>query len=148
MKKLLLVFLALAGTIQINAWHGRHGGWGHRGGWGWGWGRRGYMSPYLYNNGLPYYGPGFGPGYYSRPGVADVVLGTALTGAALAAATTDNERSPEHYRLKDKNIQRKELNKQIDEVKRDLKRNPGDSDLKDELKRLRVDLKNVNLQPV
>jgi len=127
MKKLLLVVLALAGTIQINAWHGR-GGWGHRRGWGgWGWNR-------------PYYGPGYGYGYYGRG--SGLIGDLALTGAVLA--TADREpKSSEYYETKNKENQRREFKKQIEEVKRDLRRNPNDKDLKAELNRLREDLRHV-----
>lgn len=122
MKKLLLVFLSIAGTAQINSWHG-HGGWGYH---GWSHGRWG----------SPYY-----DGYYT-PEIAGVALGAVATGALVAAAS-DGTRNPEYYENKNKENQRREIKKQIQDVQKDLKRKPNDKDLENELKRLREDLRNV-----
>jgi len=113
MKKLLLLGLALLGTIELNAR-----------GWGWG--------------GGPYYGYYAGPGYY-RGGLFSDIAAVGLTAAALS----DNEKSPEYYDYKDKESQRREIKKQIARAEKDLRKNPGDKELKNELKQLRIDLRSV-----
>jgi len=129
MKKILLVFLALLGTIQLNAYWGR-GGW-----WGWDadyWGR-------------PYYGPGYGPGYYSRGPGAGLFGDLAVTGMALAA-TADNNRPPEYYKYKNQEKQRHSINEQIKRTERKLEKSRDSEEkkeLKAELSELKQDLKNV-----
>jgi len=130
MKKLLLA-LALISATQIQPWYGRGGGyWG--GGWGWG--------------GPGYYGYGYSP-------AADA-LGTAAiigTSAAIASNRPKSDAEVDYLREKDaareerrdKERQRKDINKHIKEMDRDIRsaRRDGDHETARMLEKQKADLR-------